>query len=93
MQLYHNASGAYGQWSQGCFQPSKAGPSFLARYINCITQDITLADPKCDGGRTEERRTKNHILAPSAVAAKRYKGRAGCTWIGCLPVMAATVGT
>lgn len=23
------------QWSQGCFQPSRAGPSFFARYINC----------------------------------------------------------
>lgn len=23
------------QWSHGCFQPSRAGPSFFARYINC----------------------------------------------------------
>lgn len=23
------------QWSQGCFQPNRTGPSFLARYINC----------------------------------------------------------
>ena len=58
------------QCSHGCLQPIKTGPSFFARYINCVVVSIT---PTKLAGIAH---TKNHIDAPSNVAEYRYKGRA-----------------
>jgi hypothetical protein len=79
------------QWSQGCFQPSNAGPSCFARYINCrcvsatpysrhiLTHEEPHACTKGGGGKSVQR---SYWVDVDRVSARGCSGCWACHCAG-----------
>lgn len=87
------------QWSHGCFHPRSAGPKTAISSVEVEWRFSGIYRLSLLGTSTryeletvsdivaDQWLTKNHMLAPRAVAVNLYRKGAGWTWMGCFPAM------